>query len=151
MDSLLRLAWGEKLHEIVHERLDLTYIDLAPGETRTIAGFEVHAEEVVHVPDIPCYGYTMSKDGVRFGFSGDSGPCTGVEKLIQESDYFLLEMTGVDDADKSHFSRRAAIDVIKRYPGVTFYLTHLNSRDPVPGALLAADLQTVQRPRVPRP
>jgi ribonuclease BN (tRNA processing enzyme) len=140
---LLRVAWGSKLHDLVHERLRPNFIEIRPGDDLDIAGFKVHAEEVVHVPDIPCQGYVFEKDGVRFGFSGDSGECPGLLRLIERSDYFLIEMTGPDN-DPSHLSRRAVVELVETNPRVRFYITHLNQRDPVAGALLAEDLQTVE-------
>jgi ribonuclease BN (tRNA processing enzyme) len=144
IDNLLHLAWGDVLHAIVMTRLAPKFIEVSPGETFELAGFRARAELMVHVPDMPCYGYVLEKDGVHFGFSGDTGPCEGLDRLAASSDYFLMEMTGVDDGDRSHLSRRAALDVIARNPGVKFFLTHLNSREPVPGATLAGDLETVE-------
>jgi ribonuclease BN (tRNA processing enzyme) len=141
--SLLLLAWGQKLYDIVIERLRPSFVELRSGDDVEVAGFKLHAEEVVHVPDIPCLGYVFEKDGVRFGFSGDSGECPGLLRLIERSDHFLMEMTGPEN-DPSHLSRRAVVRLVESHPSGRFYLTHLNERVPVPGALLANDLQTVE-------
>jgi ribonuclease BN (tRNA processing enzyme) len=137
------VAWGDKLHDLVNERLQTRFIEIKPGDDVDVAGFKVHAEAVVHVPDIPCQGYVFEKDGIRFGFSGDSGECAGLVRLIERSDDFLIEMTGPEN-DPSHLSRRAVMELVQKHPQVRFYVTHLNQRDPVPGALLAGDLQTVE-------
>ena len=143
LTNLLSLAWGEKLHGIVWERLAPRCVELDGGDDVELCGFNIHAEEVVHVPDIPCRGYALSRDGVRFMFSGDSGECEGLDRLVAMSDHVLIEMTGPEH-DPSHLSRSYIEELVRAHPEKRFYLTHLTSRDPVPGAHIAEDLQTVQ-------
>ena len=145
--GLFHLAWGTKLKEIVWNLLQPRFIELGPAESAEVAGFQVHSETVVHVPDIPCLGYVFVKDGIRFGYSGDSGPCPGLDALVEVSDYFLIEMTGVEEEDHSHMSRAGVEAIVQLNPTKTFYLTHLNRRwatEPIAGALYAEDLQTVE-------
>jgi ribonuclease BN (tRNA processing enzyme) len=143
MSDLLSLAWGKKLHGLVWGRLAPRFVELDGGDDVELAGFAIHAEEVVHVPDIPCRGYALSRDGVRFAFSGDSGVCPGLDRLVERSDHVLLEMTGPAN-DPSHLSRDAVEQIVRANPDKRFYLTHLSSRDPVPGARIANDLETVE-------
>jgi ribonuclease BN (tRNA processing enzyme) len=142
-NSLLRLAWGDVLYDIVMERARPTYVEIHPGEDIEVAGFKLHAEAVVHAPDMPCHGYVFEREGVRFGFSGDSGDCAGLRRLVEMSDYFLCEMTGVDN-DPSHLGRGYVSELVRAHPGKRFFLTHLNSRDEVAGASLATDFATVE-------
>jgi ribonuclease BN (tRNA processing enzyme) len=146
INDLLSLAWGQRLHDIVWERLQPTFVEIRSGDDIEVAGFRLHAEEVVHVPDIPCLGYHFDKDGVSFGYSGDSGVCTGLDALIELSDHFLIEMTGVD-LDQGHLSQDAVQTIVKANPSKHFYLTHLNRHwglGPVDGAIVAEDLTTVE-------
>jgi ribonuclease BN (tRNA processing enzyme) len=146
ISDLFQMSWGDRLHEIVWKRLQPKFIDISPGQTVDIAGFRVQAEAMVHVRDIPCLGYGFDKDGIRLAYSGDTGVCTGLDALIDVADHVLLEMTGVDD-DASHMSRASVEALVSANPGKTFYLTHLNrlwDARPVPGAVLASDLQTVE-------
>lgn len=144
-NNLLRLAWGQVLYDIVMERARPEYVEIQPGEDIEVAGFRLHAEAVVHAPDMPCHGYVFEKDGVRFGFSGDSGDCPGLRRLVEMSDYFLCEMTGVEN-DPSHLGRGYVTELVRGNPGKKFFLTHLNSREELPGATLARDLATVELP-----
>ena len=146
ISDLFQVAWGDRLHEIVWKALRPTFIDVHPGETVEVAGFTVHGEEMHHVHDIPCLGYGFAKDGVRLAYSGDTGVCPGLDALVAAADHVLVEMTGVDD-DPSHMSRAAVEALVGANPEKTFYLTHLNRRwddRTVEGAILAADLQTVE-------
>jgi ribonuclease BN (tRNA processing enzyme) len=149
MDRLFHMAWGAKLKGIVWDLLRPRFIEMGPADGVEVAGFRIHSENVVHVPDIPCLGYGFVKDGIRFGYSGDSGPCPGLDALVEVSDYFLIEMTGVDEDDHSHMSRAGVEALVQLNPTKTFYLTHLNRRwdpEPIPRALYAQDLQTVELP-----
>ena len=146
ISDLFQLSWGDRLHEIVWKGLRPNFIDISPGETVGVAGFRVHGEEMHHVRDIPCLGYGFEKDGIRLAYSGDTGVCTGLDALIDAADHVLLEMTGVEH-DASHMSRASVEALVSANPNKSFYLTHLNRRwddRPVPGAVLAADLQTVE-------
>lgn len=147
LDSLFDLAWGSRLRGIVWEVLQPRFIELGQAGSAEVAGFRIQSEKVVHVPDLTCFGYAFVKDGIRFGYSGDSGPCPGLDALIEVSDHFLIEMTGVTESDGSHMSRAAVEAIVQLNPTKTFYLTHLNRRwngAPIAGAVFAEDLQTVE-------
>jgi ribonuclease BN (tRNA processing enzyme) len=146
ISDLFQLAWGDRLHEIVWRALRPIFIDVWPGDTVEVAGFRLHGEEMHHVHDIPCLGFGFEKDGIRLAYSGDTGVCAGLDALIATADHVLLEMTGVED-DPSHMSRASVEALIGAHPDKSFYLTHINRRwddSPVPGALMASDLQTVE-------
>ncbi|HEV3230913.1 MAG TPA: ribonuclease Z [Candidatus Dormibacteraeota bacterium] len=143
ISDLLHLAWGETLHDLVWNRLDPEIVDVEPGQALEVAGFRVQAEEVVHVSDLVCLGYVFEKDGVRFGFSGDTRECDGLFRLVEASDHFLCEMTA-ETSNPTHLSRQAVERLVETFPHKRFYLTHLNDRTPVPGALIAEDGMTVE-------
>ena len=146
ISDLFQLAWGDRLHQIVWKGLRPNFIDISPGETVDVAGFRVHGEEMDHVRDIPCLGYGFEKEGIRLAYSGDTGVGAGLDALIDAADHVLLEMTGVED-DASHMSRASVEALVSANPNKSFYLTHLNRRwddRPMPGAVLATDLETVE-------
>ena len=147
ISNLLRLSWGDKLHTIVWGALQPRFIEVDDGDSVEVAGFQLQSRRVVHVEDIPCLGYAFEKDGVRFGYSGDSGPCPGLDAIVETSRDVLVEMTGVDEDDHGHMSRAAIERMVSANPGKRFYLTHLNRRSdnvPVAGATFAEDLKTVE-------
>lgn len=146
LTRLMLLAWGEKLKEIVWRRLDLRFQEIRPGEDTEVAGLNVHAEQVIHVPELLCLGFAFDKDGVRLAFSGDCGVCPGLDALVEMSDHVLVEMTGVED-DPGHMSRASVEGLVAANPGKRFYLTHLNRRQdsaPVAGAVRVEDGSTIE-------
>jgi ribonuclease BN (tRNA processing enzyme) len=145
-ENLMKLAWGMRLYNIVWERLQPTFIEMAPGEDVDVAGFKVHSEEVIHVKDSPCLGFHIAKDGINFGYSGDSGVCPGLDALVEVSDHVLIEATGVDE-DAGHLSLSAVQQIVNANPTKRFYLTHLNRRwtnGAVDGAVMGEDLVSVE-------
>jgi ribonuclease BN (tRNA processing enzyme) len=151
MGSLFQLAWGDHLKELVWDRLRIRFVDIHPGADVEVAGFTVHGEEMAHVPELQCMGYNFKKDGVSFGFSGDTTDCPGLRALVELSDYMLMEMTATMEGDPSHMSLAQARAIVADNPGKRFWLTHLNRRElayvehgEVAGADLAEDLATVE-------
>jgi ribonuclease BN (tRNA processing enzyme) len=151
LNNLFQIAWGDDLKDMVWERLQPTFIVLGPGAEAEVAGFTIHAEEMKHVPDIPCLGYNFRKDGVSFAFSGDTTDCPGLHALVELSDTILMEMTATQEGDPSHLSISQARAIVGANRDKRFFLTHLNRRklyyvEPgeVEGAELAEDLKTVE-------
>lgn len=151
LNNLFQMAWGDSLKDMVWERLQIRFVDLHGGTEAEIAGFTVHAEEMQHVPDIPCLGYNLRKDGVSFAFSGDTTDCPGLHALVELSDVILMEMTATIKADPSHLSIDQARAIVAANRDKRFFLTHLNRRmlyyvdhGEVEGAELAEDLRTVE-------
>jgi ribonuclease BN (tRNA processing enzyme) len=143
--SLLLLAWGQRLYDIVMGRMEPKFVEVISGDDIEVAGFRLHAEKVEHVLDIPCLGYHLSRDGVSFGYSGDTGPCSGLEALVELSDDFLIEMTAAD-MEAGHMSRGDVEALVGGNPGKRFYLTHLNRHSvdgSISGATTGQDLETV--------
>ncbi|HEV1998144.1 MAG TPA: MBL fold metallo-hydrolase [Candidatus Dormibacteraeota bacterium] len=151
INNLFQLAWGDHLRNLVWERLQPRFVDFQPGEEHEVAGFTVHAEEMRHVPDIPCLGYNFRRQGISFGFSGDTTECPGLGALVEMSDSMLMEMTATLEGDPSHMSISQARAIVAANPGKRFFLTHLNRRKldyvehgEVEGADRAEDLTTVE-------
>ncbi|MGI8608368.1 MAG: MBL fold metallo-hydrolase [Candidatus Dormibacteria bacterium] len=151
LNHLFQLAWGDHLKDLVWERLQPNFIEFQPGDEHEVAGFTIHAEEMQHVPDIPCLGYNFRRQGVSFGFSGDTTDCPGLQALVELSDHVLMEMTATLEGDPSHMSIAQARAIVAGNPGKRFYLTHLNRRKlyyvesgEVEGAERAEDLTTVE-------
>lgn len=147
ISNLLRLSWGDRLHAIVWDALQPRFLEIEEGDSAEVAGFRLQGRRVIHVDDIPCLGFTLEKDGVRFGYSGDSGPCPGLDAIVAASRHVLVEMTTLDESDPGHMSRAAIERMVQANPDKSFYLTHLNRRAdsaPVAGATFAEDLKTVE-------
>lgn len=146
-NSLLLLAWGQHLYELVWRALKPTFVEVSPGDEFEVAGFKVHGEEMVHVTDIPCLGYHFAKDGVSFGYSGDTTVCPGLDALVELSDHFLVEMTAEKEGEGGHMSRSQVERLVSANPDKRMYLTHLNrhwGNGAVDGAVMGEDLMTVE-------
>ncbi len=69
----------------MHEEFDFRGYD-APVE---LGPFRVEAIEVDH--PVPAYGLRVTADGVTLGYSGDTGPCAGLDEVARDADLLLAE------------------------------------------------------------
>ncbi len=51
--------------------------------------FTIEPVAVVH--PVPAYGLRVTADGVTLGYSGDTGPCAGLDAVAHDADLFLAE------------------------------------------------------------
>jgi ribonuclease BN (tRNA processing enzyme) len=110
-------------------RTDLTdtydFHALAP-ETFQIGPFEVTAERVAH----PCeaFGFRISHGGRTLVYTGDSGPCDGLDKLADGADLLLAEGSWTHDPSRPtdmHLSGRQAGELAARAGVGKLMITHV--------------------------
>jgi ribonuclease Z len=74
--------------------------ELRSGDTVEGDGWKVTARSVVHVqPYLICYGFRLDSDEGSFAYSGDTGPCTAMEKLSDGVDvlvHMCQHLTGTE-------------------------------------------------------
>jgi len=67
--------------------------ELRSGDTVDGTGWTVSAQSVLHQqPYLHCFGYRIDTPEGSLAYSGDSGPCKGMEVLAQECDV-MIHMT----------------------------------------------------------
>lgn len=63
-------------------------------------GYFVDSYPVKHEELISSYGYVIRNDNKSIGFSGDSSYCDNIDKIIQESDISILDMTFIENTSE---------------------------------------------------
>jgi ribonuclease BN (tRNA processing enzyme) len=64
--------------------------EMRSGDVVEGADWRVEAASVVHVqPYLPCYGFRLESDAGTFAYSGDCGPCAGMERLARDADVLV--------------------------------------------------------------
>ena len=120
------------------------YVVLQDGSDVKIGGSRVRSHAVVHSTG-PSLAYSVTRDKLRVGFSGDTTLCAGLRRLAGEVDVLVCECSGLDGpVAGGHLWRGEVAKLIGEYPGVRFILNHLPGRSEVPGALIAHDLLTLE-------
>ena len=147
LEQLLDFAWGEKMRRLSWERLQLTVHELAGGDAFEVDGSRARAFRMQHVSELNCLGFTLERDGVRLGYSGDAEMSAELEALVAASDHVIAEMTYPDDeGGELHLGRKDVEGLMERHPSTRFIITHLSAEGSVNGAVMARDFLTLHLP-----
>ncbi len=140
--EMLHFAWGKNVLTLVEQQVKPSFHEVADGVAFEVCGYRCVAHLVEHVGQ-PAFGFIVERNGCRLGYSGDASLCDGLERLIGASDHFVVEMTS-ESPTPWHLSRPEVEDLLRRYPGVKFIITHRSDLSIVPGATNASDFLTVR-------
>ena len=146
LEQLLDLAWGEEMRRFSWERLQLTVQELAGGDAFEAAGSRGRAYRMQHARRFDCLGFTIERDGVRLGYSGDAEMSDQLEALVGASDHMITEMTYEDEGGEMHLGRKDVEGLMQRHPATRFIITHRGGNGVVSGAVMARDFLTLRLP-----
>jgi len=161
LERLLDFAWGEEMRRLSWERLQLTVHELAGGDAFEVEGSRAHAFRMQHARRMDCLGFTIERDGVRLGYSGDAEMSAELEALVSASDHVITEMTYDDqrapvwkgerdivlnEGGRMHLARKDVEGLMQRHPSTRFIITHRGSDGSVNGAVMARDFLTLRLP-----
>lgn len=140
VSRVIRTGYGGHLHKLIYDRIGLEPTILQDGADEEFCGYRVRAHAVVHSTG-PSLAYAISDtQGATTGFSGDSTLCAGLRRAVRQSHLMVCECTGWDGPVPSHLWYGEVRELIDAHPDTRFLLSHLVSRRPISGALLAHDL-----------
>ncbi|MDQ6712590.1 MAG: ribonuclease Z [Candidatus Dormibacteraeota bacterium] len=146
LQQLLDFAWGEDMRRLSWERLRLTVNELSGGDAFEVEGSRARAFRMQHASRMDCLGFTMERDGVRLGYSGDAKMSAELEALVGASDHVITEMTHDADGGAMHLGRTDVEGLMQRHPSTRFIITHRSSDESVRGAVMARDFLTLRLP-----
>jgi ribonuclease BN (tRNA processing enzyme) len=136
-------GFGGSTQRRVEEVVAPRYVVLEDGSDVEIGGGRVRSHSVVH-STCPSLAYSVTRGGLRVGFTGDTTLCAGLRRLAGEVDVLVCECSGVDGpVEGGHLWRGEVAALVHAYPRVRFVLNHLSARVSIPGALVAHDLLTL--------
>ena len=141
---LVVAGYGTSTLRRIEEVVAPAYAVLQDGSDVAIGDTRVRSHAVVHSTG-PSLAYSVTRGGVRVGFSGDTTLCAGLRRLAGEVDVLVCECSGMDGpAAGGHLWRGEVAELIAEHPKVRLVLQHLGGRKPVPGAVLTHDLLTLE-------
>ncbi|GEP35369.1 MBL fold metallo-hydrolase [Nocardioides szechwanensis] len=116
-------AYDLPLDPGMNEEFDFrTYAD----ESFRVGPFEVTPVPVDHPVD--AFGLRIAADGATIGYSGDTGPCAGLDRVAEDVDLLLAEAsfrTGDDNPPNLHLTGTDCGDVAARSRSKRLVLTHI--------------------------
>ena len=146
LQQLLDLAWGEEMRRLTWERLQLTVHELTGGTAFEVDGSHGTAFTMQHSRRMNCLGFTVERDGVRLGYTGDAEMSAQLEALVAASDHVITEMTYNVERGKMHLGRPDVEGLMERHPSTRFIITHRGTEAVVSGAVMARDFLTLHLP-----
>lgn len=106
----------------MHEEFDFRVYD---GVVE-LGPFRVEPIDVEH--PVPAYGLRVTADGATLGYSGDTGPCVGLDAVAQDVDLLLAEAsfhTRVENPEKLHLTGVDCGEAAARAGARRLMLTHV--------------------------
>ncbi len=106
----------------MHEEFDFREYD-APVQ---LGPFRVEAIEVDH--PVPAYGLRVTADGVTLGYSGDTGPCDGLDAVARDVDLLLAEASfrvSVENPPRLHLTGADCGEAAARAGARRLMITHV--------------------------
>jgi ribonuclease BN (tRNA processing enzyme) len=141
---LLRTGYGATLQTTIRARLQPSTLVLQDGSDTAADGYRIRAHAVVHSTG-PSLAYAITgPDGATVGFSGDSEMCAGLRRCAAQAELMVCECTSFEGPLASHVWAGEVSELIAALPSTRFVLSHLSERRPLPGAMVAHDLLTLE-------
>jgi ribonuclease BN (tRNA processing enzyme) len=107
-------------------RLVFQPYELVDGHTVEFGGLELTSIAVEH--GVPAFGLRASYDGATVGYSGDSGPCAGLDAVARDVDLFCCESgtaTAPNNSPQWHSRPEDAAQAALRSNAARLMLTHV--------------------------
>jgi ribonuclease BN (tRNA processing enzyme) len=122
----------------------ITFVEVNDGFQGEVAGLDLRAYEVDHVPELTCFGYRAGIGGRTLAYSGDSNFCDALVDIGQGADVYVVECACWDDDCGPHMGPSDIRELRRRLgPETPFVLTHLSPGAPdigVENTTVASDL-----------
>jgi ribonuclease BN (tRNA processing enzyme) len=144
--ELMELGGVPNVDEVAHQRLEINYLEV-DGSWQDAGGVRFQAVEVEHVPWLRCFGYLFDLGGRMIGYSGDTRPCSGLDRLAQEADALVLECNGPHPPPQIHMGVDDVVTLRRRFPQLQLVLTHLGpgvEPAPMSSCVVAEDFQIIE-------
>jgi ribonuclease BN (tRNA processing enzyme) len=149
LENLMRVGGMHDVHRAAHDRCDIRYVEAAgDGSLQIAGGLRLRAIEVQHLPQLHTFAYILELDGVTLGYSGDTGPCVGLDKVAEQVDVLVVECTGPHTAAPPpvHLDTTDIVELQRRFPDLRFVITHIGSGADTASlerCTVASDLETI--------
>jgi ribonuclease BN (tRNA processing enzyme) len=150
LENLMRIGGMHDVHRASHDRCDIRYVEAAgDGSPQSAGGLRMRALEVEHLPQLRTFAYILELDGLTLGYSGDTGPCVGLDKVAEQVDVLVAECTGPHTAAPPpvHLDTTDILELQRRFPDVRLVITHIGSganTASLPGCTVASDVETIE-------
>lgn len=144
--EMMELGGVPQIQQAAHDRLDLRYVEV-DGSSQTAGPLRYRAVEVDHVPHLRCFGYLFELGPLTLGYSGDTRPCAGLDRIAGACGTLVLECNGPHPPPPVHMDIGDVAALRERFPDLPLVLTHLGAgidAQEIDNCIVPEDFQTVE-------
>ena len=143
--QLCALAWPDLREGGFEPRIPLNFIEISKEGEYQAGDLNFTAVAMNHF-DLAAFGYRFDCRGRSIGYTGDTGECSQLDRLLDSVDVAILELTHArESSDPGHMDPPAFEKIAKWLvrQGSTVIATHMSSTpDPIPGVEICEDGKT---------
>ena len=88
--------------------------------------FVAYSKYVKHGNFEPAYGYIITLNNKKIGFSGDSKFCNAIENIVEETDISILDMSHAQNVSPAHMGIEDIKYLCNKYKNKTIISTHMH-------------------------
>lgn len=111
-------------HLVNYVQDDIKYIECENNKRIKLGPYKIKMFKMFH-PPIDAYGFTIQKENVVAGFSGDTALCNNLIKIIKASNIAFVDCSGVDK-NKKHLSVEEFLSLKQEFPEVNLMPVHMS-------------------------
>lgn len=105
--------------------INIEFIDHKGRSSIHLGDYLIESRNVEHGRMKPAFGYIVHKDGKKVGFSGDSMYCSAIDKIVEDADISILDMSLKDQGNQSHMGYLDIKNICNKYKNKTIIDTHM--------------------------
>lgn len=146
LSKVMDLAGVPDIQNEAHKELRIIYVEV-DGSWQEAGPLHFRAVEVDHVAHLDCYGYLFERGTSTLGYSGDTGPCLGLDTLAESCATLILECNGPHHPSTGHMDIDQVAALRSRYPYLALVLTHLGSgviAEHINNCIVPDDFQSIE-------
>ena len=141
-DQLCRLAWPEMRSHGFEPHVPIVYTEVSAEAAYRAGDLAFTAIPMAHF-DLAAYGYRFEYEGRAFAYTGDTGECEQLTRLLRGADVAIIECTHAAlTNDPGHMDAEAVARLTEelRERGATILATHLTETPaPIDGVTVCED------------
>ena len=122
LSQLFKIIEIPYLEDMIVNRVD--FIDCENNKIVKTNGYKIKIFKMQHI-NLDSYGFTIEKDGVNIGFSGDSAMCNNIRKIVAKSNAAFIDCAQTKINNK-HLSAQEIKGLTDEFPDCKIYPVHLS-------------------------
>ena len=123
---LFRLGFPYDFRKVMNS-INIEFIEHKSRSHTQLGEYLIESRNVKHGKIKPAFGYVVHKEGKKVGFSGDSKYCPSIDKIVEDSDVSILDMSLKAEGNNSHMGYLDIKDICNKYKEKTIIASHMHN------------------------